>query len=60
VAKERELVLSKSNRLLDTGHYINKQLMAKQKERKLFVLTTFKDLKVNPVNEAILVDDKLF
>jgi hypothetical protein len=60
VAKERELVMSKTNRLRDTGHYINKQLTAKQRERKRFVLPTFKDLKVKPDNEARLLDDKLF
>ena len=45
VAKERELVMSKTNRLSDTRHYVNKQLTTKQRERKRFVLPTFKKLK---------------
>ena len=45
------------------GHrtlYINKQVTTKQRERKRFELPNFKDLKVNPDNEAKLVDGKLF
>ena len=59
-AMDRDLVMSRANRLRDTRHYISKQLTAKQRERKQFALPVYKELKSDPENKAKLVDDKLY
>ncbi|KAK2152746.1 hypothetical protein LSH36_320g05000 [Paralvinella palmiformis] len=52
--------MRRTNRLRYTRHFITKQLTAKQRERKQFVLPMYRDLKVNPDNRTKLVDDELF
>jgi hypothetical protein len=60
ISNEFDLVLKNTNRLRSTRHYVAKQLTAKQRERKKYILPVFKDLKSNPDNNARVVDDKLF
>jgi hypothetical protein len=60
IASEQEIIMRRTNRLRDTRHFITKQLTAKQRERKQFVLPVYRDLKVNPENQTKLLDDKLF
>ena len=60
IDRELEAIMKHTNRLRDTRHFIAKQLTAKQRERKQFVLPVYQDLKGNPDNQAKLVGDKLF
>jgi hypothetical protein len=60
IASEFESVLINSKRLAHSRHFITKQLTAKQRERKKFILPEFKELKQDPNNNTKIVDDKLF
>jgi len=60
VAKDRDMILKQTSRLKNTQHSIMKQLTARQRERKQFVLPEYKLLKENPDKKARLADDKLF
>jgi hypothetical protein len=47
VSKDRDMILKQTSRLKNTHHSIMKQLTAKQRERKQFVLPEYKVLKAN-------------
>ena len=60
VASEIDAIMRNTNRLRDTKHFISRQMTAKQRERKQFVLPKYTSLKGDRENKASLSGDRLY
>ena len=59
ISMEFNMVMMNTNRLRNTHHQVSQQLIARQRERKQFIIPVLKHLRTNPDNQAKLFGDKL-